>query len=481
MKDLLFFLAFRGYRLLSSVLFPLVSVSFRNRLVTLLYRLGRRLFPDRIRYDADPFRTINLRIPKARTRPLPEWALAEMRNLSEYEPLLYPDIRWMAATACCDTPDYSIPGHAYAQLGKHVRQAYRHIILTPWLKSGGADLGVIYWAEALAACSPEKEVLVVATEVAESPWKTKLPPTADFLDFGSLTKDLSLHERATVLARLLVQHPPETLHIINSNVGWQAIELFGSAIRSKSRIYASVFCDDYSIDGVPRGYGRTALPAAWQHLSRAFSDNTAYPKRLQRSLGLPPSLFRTIYFPAKQYEAAKLYAATNRVLWASRLDRQKRPDILYAIASAMPELEFHVYGEPLLDDGRKWQRKLKQLANVRLFGGFDGFQSIPPAGYFAFLYTSAWDGLPLVLMQATAAGLPIVTAPVGGIGDLITVQSGFLVGDADDWTGYVEALRQLHGNPGEGQARWQHAMAIIQTRHAASQFSQAVAENLLNS
>lgn len=476
-KNFLFGLAFRVYRVLSAHLFPRLSAQSRVRLITLTYRLGLRFFPGRVRTDAAPLQTINLRIPTTGTRPLPGWVFKEMRTLSQFEPLLYPDSQWLSPAACADTPNYSLPGHVYAQLSETVNRHFAHIIVVPWLKRGGADLGILHWARAMSSINGGQDIMVIATETADSPWREKLPPSVTFLDFGNLAKELSLYERSVVLGRLLVQHPPQTLHIINSLAGWWVVERYGAALRGRSKLLASVFCDDYAPDGVPRGYGRTSLPCAWQYLDRVYSDNTVYPQRLHLELGLPFELFRTIYFPAPTDPAENLYGEnTNCVLWASRLDRQKRPDLLYAIATQMPELEFHVYGEPLMDDGKKWQRKLAALPNVLLAGSFDGFSAIAAGQrrYFAFLYTSAWDGLPFVLLQATAANLPIVSSSVGGISDLITADSGFPVMNFEEVSAYVSYLRDLYRNPKEGQKRLNCARQIVMQRHTLEAFATSV-------
>jgi glycosyltransferase involved in cell wall biosynthesis len=482
-KTFLFGVAFKVYRFLSAHLFPRLPAQTRVRVITLIYRLGLRFFPQWVRSDAAPLQTINLRIPTTRAKPLPNWALDEMRALSQFEPLLCAANQWQLTVACADTPDYSLPGYIYAHLGNSFNRHFAHIIVVPWLKRGGADLGILHWARALAAISDGNDVLVIATETANSPWREKLPPSVTFLDFGNVAKELSLHERSVVLGRLLVQHPPETLHIINSLAGWLTIERYGAAIRAKSKIFASVYCDDFAVDGVPRGYGRTALPKAWNHLDRVFSDNTVYPQRLHLELGLPLELFKTIYFPAPVGSAADLYSAnSNCVLWASRLDRQKRPDLLYAIAAQMPELKFYVYGESLMDDGKKWRRKLKSLPNVTLAGGFDGFGAIADCGpqYFVFLYTSAWDGLPNVLLEATAAGLPIVTSSAGGISDLITLESGYPVNDFSDISAYVSSLRELHRSPEEGMKRLNYAKKILIDRHTFETFATTVKNEIFN-
>lgn len=49
----------------------------------------------------------------------------------------------------------------------------------------------------------------------------------------------------------------------------------------------------------------------------------------------------------------------------------------------------------------------------------------------AFVLSSAWEGLPLVLLEAAAVGLPIVTTDVGGTADIVRNDNGILVPPRD--------------------------------------------------
>lgn len=87
---------------------------------------------------------------------------------------------------------------------------------------------------------------------------------------------------------------------------------------------------------------------------------------------------------------------------------------------------------------------LTRLDNVTLHGPFDRFQDIVLPQHRAYVYTTAWDGLPNVLLEAAAAGLPIVAPDVGGIRDLVPAQS--LLGTRATALDYVKDIEQLSDN-----------------------------------
>lgn len=59
-----------------------------------------------------------------------------------------------------------------------------------------------------------------------------------------------------------------------------------------------------------------------------------------------------------------------------------------------------------------------------------------------FLLSSDYEALPLALLEAMAAGLPIVSTDVGGVRDIVT-DNGILT-SAGDLTGMVQAMEQLY-------------------------------------
>jgi glycosyltransferase involved in cell wall biosynthesis len=155
------------------------------------------------------------------------------------------------------------------------------------------------------------------------------------------------------------------------------------------------------------------------------------------------------------------------VLWAGRLDTDKRPDLLRAIAERLPALRFHVYGTPVLHDDSEL-RRLRAVPNIDYRGPFSGFDSIATAPYHCFLYTSRCDGQPNVLLEAMQSGLLVVASDVGAVAEVVGDETGVLVRPADEPAAYAEAIgRTLR----DGQT-WRRVAANGQ-RHVAANFTTA--------
>ena len=118
---------------------------------------------------------------------------------------------------------------------------------------------------------------------------------------------------------------------------------------------------------------------------------------------------------------------------------------------------------------------------LKYSGPFDGFESIPVEEYDAFIYTSAFDGLPNVILEALGAGLPVIAPDVGGISEAVmTGETGFLVPDEGDdqklVNHYVAAVLSLYKDVRTAERLGSAAKYLIATRHRKSVFARRISE-----
>jgi glycosyltransferase involved in cell wall biosynthesis len=147
---------------------------------------------------------------------------------------------------------------------------------------------------------------------------------------------------------------------------------------------------------------------------------------------------------------ARSWDGELRVLTVGRVDREKNPlvlaDVVAALNARRPRWRLAVAGDgPLL---RALERRLDSLGvsdEVDLLG----YVANGPALWrlyresHAFLHVSRTEGLPQVLAEAQAAGLPIVATAVGGVPDAVGRGRAALLVPPDDVVAAVRALERL--------------------------------------
>jgi glycosyltransferase involved in cell wall biosynthesis len=403
----------------------------------------------------------------------------EMQALAAYELQLFPS-RQFFKDARHRTFRASVSvGNAYRDMLKVVGgEPVTHVFMLPWLKRGGADLVALHHINFLVR-DFSAQVLVITTENSESPWLSRLPSEARVLPFGiTHAPHLQPVEQRLLLSRLLLKLRPRVIHNVNSATAWDLYVRYGNALSEGSGLYASLFGFDYTEELEPYGYGG-ALEASYRHLSKLMTDNQAFVDRLIAMYGLPSGLFERFRYPQSSRPRFEFDARKKpRILWAGRFDREKRPDLLLQIAQRLPECHFDVYGLPTLSTPPEILSvlaALKRMRNVSVLGAYEGFDSVPTENYALLLYTTQWDGLPNVVLEAQASGLPVLAPDIGGISEVIPADSGFLLERFDDVDGYVASVRRFLREPATLQCERSRALGMIEQNHSTEAFQEHLA------
>ena len=107
--------------------------------------------------------------------------------------------------------------------------------------------------------------------------------------------------------------------------------------------------------------------------------------------------------------------------------------------------------------------------SVRFVGVRDDIPEIMRAAD-GYVMSSAWEGMPMVLLEAAAAALPIVTTDVGGNGQLVQHQeNGFLIppGSPEDLADAMLRLMRLPES--ERRAMGARGRELVRSRYSLSQ------------
>lgn len=164
----------------------------------------------------------------------------------------------------------------------------------------------------------------------------------------------------------------------------------------------------------------------------------------------------------------KLPPGAPLVVAAGRLVPQKNHLLALATLARLPGVNLAVLGEgPLADELRRAQAE-PDLADRVVIAGLrpDARAAIGAAD--AVLITSRAEGLPLVALEALAAGTPIVATAVRGLRELLEHERTALLAPADDAQALADSLRRLLGDAAlrERLARAGRELATAYTEEA---------------
>jgi glycosyltransferase involved in cell wall biosynthesis len=150
---------------------------------------------------------------------------------------------------------------------------------------------------------------------------------------------------------------------------------------------------------------------------------------LRRELGLGREF---VWLAVGRFETPKDYPTMLRGF--ARVRRQRPDSILLLVGRGSLQAET----EALV-------RELDLQGSVRFLGVRNDIPELMSAAD-GYLMSSAWEGMPMVLLEAAAAALPIVTTDVGGNGQVVQAEeSGLLVppGSAEELAGAMLRLMDL--------------------------------------
>lgn len=168
-----------------------------------------------------------------------------------------------------------------------------------------------------------------------------------------------------------------------------------------------------------------------------------------------------------------------RVLFVGYVGRDKGVPELLRAAEALAQAgdegyEYRLIGQPHTEEeGREARRLAERTGAPVTFAGQLPSESLPAeyAAAHVLVLASHWECLPMVLLEAMAAGLPIITTPVGGIPEVLGPGNAVFVapGDAE---GLANALRTLRNDATRRQDMGMRNLQLFQERYTVQRFAQ---------
>jgi len=180
------------------------------------------------------------------------------------------------------------------------------------------------------------------------------------------------------------------------------------------------------------------------------------------------------------------------LLWIGRLEPEKNPKEFIALASAVmaarPTVSAIVIGDVVPHDPEEAQA-VKGSVPAELHHRFDFHDYIPyvqiPLYYSlaaatdgCFVSTSKAEAVPMVLLEATACGCPVLTTRVGGVEEIVADEETGTLYEVGDVDGGIRQLEAILGDPAATRHRVLKGLHRVRSRHAVERSAELYARLL---
>ncbi|MGB8003526.1 MAG: glycosyltransferase family 4 protein, partial [Gaiellaceae bacterium] len=239
---------------------------------------------------------------------------------------------------------------------------------------------------------------------------------------------------AAALARLTrLVRGADVVHVHSSKVGFLGRLAAAIGGRTASVLFTPHAWSFWAASGAVRSayVGLERLAARWCRTIVVVAD-AERRAGLDASIG-DPEQYRVIHngIDTGKFDVARC-PVHGRVVAVGRLARQKRPDLVVRAASRLlqrqDDFELLLVGDgPERSAVEKLVHELGLSAHVKLLGNRDDVPGLLATAEAAVL-ASDYEGCPLSVLEAMAAGVPVVATRVGGVPEIVADgETGLLV------------------------------------------------------
>jgi glycosyltransferase involved in cell wall biosynthesis len=321
---------------------------------------------------------------------------------------------------------------------------------------GGAEQVL---ANLLPELSPEIGVTVVGVAPAIVEWIASTRPGSRTLLMPPVRTKRDLTEFVTHI-REVRRLRPELMHV-NQPTPWMGQYGIAAGLLTPGTKVVAV---EHSPIQSPHPLQRRLRRLLSTRLAAHVSVGERAARMVEESVGLPPGSVQAIPngVPERPPPDAERLAEGPVLGTITRIDPHKGLDLFVAALEAIPEATGIVVGEgPELENLRRSVER-RGLAGRLLTPGFQSDPRRYLAGFDVFVLPSNFEALPLAVLEAMLAGLPVVATAVGSVPEAVRDGETGLLVEPRDGDALTAALRRLIDDPGlrERMGREGRALAL---------------------
>lgn len=343
------------------------------------------------------------------------------------------------------------------------------MVVVPWVIHGGVDRAIVDLLKGTRWMMAGLPCYLATTIPAMNAWSEEVLPHVDGVfslhAFGS-------NDYSRALVDLAKRLGVRTVMIANSRAGFDALP---SIRRELPGARVVVQAHNFEPDPVTRKPGGHVAYVASRYNNLVHGYTTISRKTaevLQRTFYVSPSKVKVVYLGIDTARFVPAHRERFRpgerleVLWLGRLSGEKDPILALKVAEewkarhGSKDVHFRIVGGgPMVEEVRAyWERKrLGDLVDL-----------VPPTEDPIPLYrdadclmlTSKYEGTPVVVFEALAAGVvPLTAVSNSSMDEYLSPRSAYVVDAPQDPLAFVAALEKMEGDRDEARARAARALA----------------------
>lgn len=367
---------------------------------------------------------------------IPEEVIAQFENNSVHE--------WALPTAhqAATTPFSIFPGSAIRlrtgldpdKVIPYFEKKYDAVFVVSKLVTGGAEK---YLSEVASTTSDGSlnRILFISTEDTQSEFSEReLPATIERLresDHLFWNTNLGFPNNEETFARFIRGLSCRTLFVCNSDLGYRMLIKFHRGISTSTKLVAIFFSFGtqesvtYARLYVRKLIGKVLL----------LTDNSKFAKDAQKIAPIfspekiavipaPCSATSPSQFSKKIDKRFSQKQGKNNWLWIGRIEKLKDIEALAVLAMLRPRDSFNLFGTV---EKSTASSDLLKLPNVRYRGLQKDWEDFPFEEYAGLIFTSAFEGMPNVLLECAQQAIPLFISDVGGVRDTFDEDNSTIV------------------------------------------------------
>ena len=312
-------------------------------------------------------------------------------------------------------------------------------------------------------------VTVVEPEATEHPFVSAL--ARDGIDTAVVRVGAKAYFREwRSLRDLMRQRKPDVVH----THGYRS-DVIGGLAAAKSDVPRVTTVHGFTGGGAKNRANEWMQVRVYHTFSAVVAVSKPIVQRL-RSAGVRDDLIHTIPnaidtrhpFPARPEARTTLGASNDQFVigWVGRMSTEKAPDVL---VEALRDIR-QPFKAIFVGDGPGRPSLQAQAAKLGLDSSIRWTGMVPDAAalfsaFDAFVLSSRTEGIPIVLLEAMRANVPIVATRVGGVPEMLSDTEALLV-PSDQPAALADAISSVRDNPEAARTRAQAARARLEREFA---------------